>query len=154
MVFNVSTVILALFVFIWLVTLSVLVYRMTTHYNRLSRGISKITLKDILDNLLKSQEILKIRESNIEQAIARIEAQDKTHIQKIGIVRYNPFSDTGGSQSFSLALLDDQDNGLVMTSLYARTGNRWYVKEVRKGRGIELELSKEETTAIKRAQVV
>ena len=40
-----------------------------------------------------------------------------------------------------------------MTSLYARTGNRWYVKEVRSGKGKELELSKEEQSAIKRAQI-
>ena len=51
-----------------------------------------------------------------------------------------------------MAILDESDTGVVMTSLYARTGNRWYVKEVVKGKGKELELSREELAAITQAQ--
>jgi hypothetical protein len=52
-----------------------------------------------------------------------------------------------------MALLDGADNGVVMTSLYGRNGNRWYVKEIHSGKGKNLELSKEEETAIKQAKV-
>jgi hypothetical protein len=46
-------------------------------------------------------------------------------------------------------MLDKNDNGIVMTSLYARTGNRWYIKYIKAGSGLDVELSKEEKSAIK-----
>lgn len=89
----------------------------------------------------------------LAQTITKLEEEEKTHFQKIGIVRFNPFSDTGGSQSFTMALLDKEDNGVVMTSLYARTGNRWYIKSIKDGSGKDVELSREEKAAIKQAKV-
>jgi hypothetical protein len=50
--------------------------------------------------------------------------------QKISIVRFNPFGDTGGDQSFSLAVLDAHDSGYVLTSIHGRQGTRVYVKPV------------------------
>lgn len=153
MVFNGPTVSIIIFLVLWLGVISILVYRMTGHYNNLTRGISRLGLKDVLENLLKEQAVVKTRQAETEGKIREIADLINTHIQKIGIVRFNPFSDTGGSQSFSLVLMDGHNNGIVMTSLYARTGNRWYVKEIREGKGVDLELSKEEISAIRRAQV-
>ena len=72
-------------------------------------------------------------------------------IQKVGIVRFNPFGDTGGNQSFSLSLLDQQDSGLIISSLYTREGVRVFLKPVKKGVS-EYNLSKEEQEAIKKAK--
>ncbi len=152
MVFNSPVVFIALFILIWLSVLSFLVFRMISHYNNLARGATKIGLKEILDNLVREQTISKNRLTGAEQKISDITGLIKTHIQKIGIVRYNPFSDTGGSQSFSLVLLDEYDNGIIITSLYARTGIRWCVKEIKGGKGTTLELSKEEALAVRKAQ--
>jgi len=138
-------------VLVWVAILTLFVFRMIGHYNRLTAGITKTGLRDILESLLSSEERFKKQLVEVGEAIGRVEADGTLHTQRLGIVRFNPFSDTGGSQSFSLALLDAQENGIVITSLYARTGNRWYVKEVRKGRGKDLELSKEEQSAIKKA---
>ncbi len=137
---------------VWLSVLTYVVFRVTRHYNRLTEGISKHSLKEILEHILKTQNNTASRVDTLDRAINALEKDGAFHIQRIGIVRFNPFSDTGGSQSFTLAILDGHDNGLVMTSLYARTGNRWYVKEVRAGKGKELALSKEEQTAIAKAQ--
>jgi hypothetical protein len=155
MVFNGSSFVwlVCFFLILWLSVLSVFLFRMIGHYNRLTRDISERGLKEILEQILKRQQGL-IEETAHLQRTLDIQGKDgELHIQKLGLVRFNPFSDTGGSQSFTLALLDKGDNGWVMTSLYARTGNRWYVKEVRSGKGKELELSKEELAAIKRAQL-
>lgn len=152
MVFNSPVNFIALFILTWLVVLSFLVFQMISHYNNLTRGATKTGLKEVLDNLLNDQTMTKKRLTESEQEISEMTKLIRTHIQKVGIARYNPFSDTGGSQSFSLVLLDGHDNGIVMTSLYARTGNRWYVKEIRGGKGINLELSKEEALAIRKAQ--
>jgi hypothetical protein len=70
--------------------------------------------------------------------------------QRVGLVRYNPFEDTGGNQSFALAMLDADGNGWVLSSLHARTGTRVYAKAVRGGRS-DAPLSEEETAAIRQA---
>lgn len=139
---------------LWLLIVTVMVIRMVSHYNRLTGGVTKGTLREVLDKLLEAKLVNQKEIAALTKAFASLEIQEQTHIQRVGIVRFNPFSDTGGSQSFSMALLDGEDNGIVMTSLYARTGNRWYIKHIQKGKSTDTELSKEEQTAIKRAKPV
>lgn len=76
---------------------------------------------------------------------------NKKNYQKIGFVRFNPFGDTGGSISFVLALLDADNNGIVISSLHGREGNRVYAKEITSG-GSKSQLTEEEQEAIKQAQ--
>jgi hypothetical protein len=66
------------------------------------------------------------------------------------MVRYNPFNDTGGDQSFSLALLDLRDNGFVITSIHGREVDRIYAKQIDNGKS-KHNLSAEEIEAIKEA---
>ncbi len=80
----------------------------------------------------------------------RLEESSPRAFQRVGLVRFNPFEDTGGNQSFALALLDADGNGWVLSSLHARTGTRIYAKAIRGGRS-DGALSDEETTAIKQA---
>ncbi|MEK7543440.1 MAG: DUF4446 family protein [Patescibacteria group bacterium] len=131
--------------------LTYIVAKLQVHYNRLIRGVSGTTLSQVLDGLLTEFQSLKIRTTRAEKAVDQLEVDGRGHIQRIGIVRYNPFSDTGGSQSFTMAILDGESDGVVMTSLYARSGNRWYVKQITKGKGKDIELSKEELSAVKQA---
>lgn len=141
------------FVFIaWIVGLSFVVFRMVHHYNTLVRAANKTGLKDILEVLLETQKNLQGQTKDLYRALEEVKKEGRLHIQHVGLVRFNPFSDTGGSQSFTLSLLDGHDNGLVMTSLYARTGHRWYIKEVKAGKGKELALSKEEQAAVQKAK--
>ena len=134
---------------IWNIILSFFVFRMISHYNRLTFGISTHSLKESLEKILDAYAKNKKDIAVLSQMIAKLETEGLTHLQRIGIVRFNPFSDTGGSQSFTIAILDKEDNGVVMTSLYARTGNRWYIKYIKSGAGLDVELSKEEKAAIK-----
>jgi hypothetical protein len=70
--------------------------------------------------------------------------------QRVGLVRFNPFEDTGGNQSFALALLDADGNGWVLSSLHARSGTRVYAKVISGGRA-EGALSEEESAAVRQA---
>ncbi len=70
--------------------------------------------------------------------------------QKISIVRFNPFGDTGGDQSFALAVLDDHDSGYVLTSIHGRGGTRMYIKPIDFGKS-KYNLSKEEQQVIVQA---
>ncbi|MEK7119098.1 MAG: DUF4446 family protein [Patescibacteria group bacterium] len=153
MEFTQSSMVLSILILlsVWVGALTVLVLRMIGHYNRLTKGVSAIGLKSVLDEILDVQMGLKKQGNALTLELGKLAADGQLHIQRIGIVRFNPFADTGGAQSFTMSLLDGQDNGIVITSLYARTGNRWYVKEVQKGTGKDIELSREEQAAIKKA---
>lgn len=152
MVFNSTfTVILLIGVVVWLGVLTVMLLRMMAHYNRLTRGMTKATLKEVLDAILRTLTTVRSNTEKLDTTVRRLDEDQTYHIQRVGIVRFNPFADTGGAQSFSIALLDKQKNGLVMTSLYARSGNRWYIKNVVAGKGKELSLSKEEEVAVQDA---
>jgi hypothetical protein len=78
------------------------------------------------------------------------EASGRGMLQRVGLVRYNPFEETGGNQSFALALLDGDGDGVVLSSLHARAGTRVYAKELTRGQA-EAALSDEEAEAVRRA---
>ena len=81
---------------------------------------------------------------------AALETAQRRAFQRVGLVRYNPFEETGGNQSFALALLDAAGDGWVLSSLHARSGTRVYAKGITAGRA-DAGLSDEETAAIKQA---
>lgn len=86
----------------------------------------------------------------ITTQVATNEELARRNIQRVGMLRYNAFPDTGSDQSFSVALLDMEGTGLVLTSLYGRTETRTYAKPIQGGKST-YPLSDEETGAIKQA---
>lgn len=151
MVFNFEQVALIISL-IWLIILSVLHFRMYFHYNNLTKGENKKSLNAVLEELLKGVNLFKKDIDNLKLQCDKIEKDQITCIQKIGLLRFNPFKDTGGDQSFILALIDANNSGIVISGLYSRAGTRWYAKRVIKGQGVEHELSDEEKQAIKEAK--
>ena len=108
----------------------------------------------ILDRLLASQmqRLDGVADELMAQGarIRVMEAASRHAVQRVGLVRYNPFEDTGGNQSFALAMLDANGDGWVMSSLHARTGTRFYTKAVKGGLS-DTALSEEEQAAIRQA---
>jgi len=88
----------------------------------------------------------------ISQELEILKKEGEFAVQKVSIVRFNPFSGVGGDQSFSIALLDGNNSGVVITSLYTREGNRIYGKPIKKGVS-EYLLSGEEKQAIEKAKI-
>lgn len=138
---------------IWLGILTFFVVNMLRHYNGLTKGVTQSGLREVLESLMREKRDIQKRLNEIREVLASQQHDGEYHIQRIGIVRFNPFSDTGGAQSFTIAILDKRNNGVVMTSLYARAGNRWYIKELTAGKGKGVELSKEEESAIRKAGI-
>ncbi len=101
--------------------------------------------------LLAQFEELKKSFEKVAKKLEDLENKNQFNIQKIGIVRFNPFQEMGGNQSFSIAILDGKDNGVVITSLYGKEGNRIYGKPIKEG-GSEYLLSEEEKQAIEYAK--
>ena len=104
-------------------------------------------LKEILANL---HELEKKLDKALEE-IKKLEKKQKLSVQKLGVVRFNPFSEVGSDQSFSVALLNDENDGVVITSLYTRQENRVYGKPIKGGQS-EYTLSEEEKKAIEKAK--
>lgn len=143
--------VLAFIVIIWLLGVTFFLYKSVSHYNRLVKGKDKKTLTELLEKILKESDATKEEIEDLKKKVNQIEDQALTHIHKIGLVKFNPFKDIGGKQSFILSLLDGKDSGVVITSLHGRQETRWYVKMIKEGKGVNYELSKEEIEAIKKA---
>ena len=139
-------------IFFWLIFLTIIFYNLYSHYQKLTKGITKKDLKSILEDLLKKFEKESIRVDELVKETQKIQSENGYNIQKMGLVRFNPFSETGGNQSFSLALLDGEDSGLVITSLHSREMTRIYAKPVKKQKADGFELSVEEKQAIKNSK--
>lgn len=84
------------------------------------------------------------------QFSANLHKQLQFAISKQALIRFNPFGDTGGDQSFVLAILDNHNNGVIISSVHARTGTRVYAKEILNGLS-KYNLSDEETIALQKA---
>lgn len=138
----------------WLIGLSIVVFKIYSTYSNISRNSKKESVTALLNEVLEHEE----KNSKIlDQLIAaydKINKDSQAHIQKIGLVRFNPFKDTGGDQSFILALVDAEDTGVIISSLHTRTGTRWYAKSVVKGKGTEYELSDDEIKALRGARLL
>jgi len=139
-------------IFVWLVTLSFFFARILSHYNRITKGVSNKSLKTVLEELLAETQINKKDIDYLKQYSLKLEKDGLLHIQKVGLLRFNPFKDTGGDQSFILSLVDNNNTGVIISALYSRSGTRWYAKKVHKGKGVEYELSEEEKRVLNGSQ--
>jgi len=111
-----------------------------------AKDLEEIIYKQIKKTNEVDSEIKKIIEDN-----KKIKSNLLQCVQKVGVVRFNPFGDVGGNQSFVIALLDNSLSGVIIQSLYSRDGVRVYSKEIKEGKS-EYALGKEEKEAIKMAE--
>ena len=130
--------------FIWCFALTLLITRERQVFKDLTRGITKKDLLSILRQITTSQSTASANIKDLTLKIETIQKLNRTHIQKVGFVRFNPFADTGGDQSFCLCLLDQNNNGIVITSLHSRDTTRLYAKHILESSLKDLILSQEE----------
>ena len=142
------------FIFLWLGILTFFLFRTIKHYQKLTEGIEKKHLQAVLEKILKDLGEKEKQISELLKRVKKLEKENLYNIQKIGLVRFNPFAEVGGNQSFSLALLDGENSGLVISSLHSREVTRIYAKPVKKGRAVGYQLSTEEIQAIKNARKI
>lgn len=109
-------------------------------------------MQGVLDSIIEELHIAKKDIAHLQKTCDTIMTEGRQHIQKVGLLRFNPFKETGGDQSFILSLLDTEDSGIVISGLYSRSGTRWYAKKVKKGVGVEHHLSEEEKEAVRQAK--
>lgn len=120
-------------------------------FDRLIPGTSGQSLESILSELLDHLKTSRKNYETLQKMFHEYQDHSDIFIQHVGLVRFNPFPDTGGDQSFTLALLNGHMNGFVISSLHSRDQTRIYAKPVTHGKGEGFELSREEELAIHRA---
>lgn len=137
-----------------LIIISAFLFKYSYNLNKKIDGLlDKGKIKSFKDIFLSQKQKNENLEEKIKEAFLKIKDLEKISektIQKTGIVRFNPFNEMGGNQSFVIALLDDKNNGFVISSLFVKEGNRVYAKAIKGGKSEHL-LSDEELEAIKRA---
>jgi len=143
--------IFSLLVLLWLTILSYFLYSILSHYNNLIKDSKDTNLKSVLENLLAETKTTRESLEKIKKELEKIKTDNLSHIQKASLLRFNPFNDVGGDQSFVISLLDGYNNGVVISSLHSRVGTRIYAKPIEQGKPKGFEFSKEEELAIKKA---
>ena len=125
--------------------------KLRKQYTDLIAGTSSNNVEQALLAYLESSRKLEKRTASLEERSAKIEAESATHLQNIGVVRYNAFEGVGGEQSFSMAILDDRACGIALTGIYGHAETRVYAKPVENGSSKYL-ISPEESEAIAKAR--
>jgi hypothetical protein len=113
----------------------------------LTRGVDGESLEGVLDAHLELVHQVSEDLDELSSRTSSLETTAEHHFARVGLVRFNPFPDTGGNQSFALAMLDESDDGFIVSSLHSRTGTRLYAKAVAAGKA-DNTLSSEEAEAI------
>jgi hypothetical protein len=150
---GIASIVLAVAVVVLLVLVAILFRRASAFERRfasLTRGEEGKSLEAILDAHLDKVYAVAREVDDLSARSAVLEQAQRRSFQRIGLVRFNPFEDTGGNQSFALALLDQAGDGFVVSSLHARAGTRVYGKAISRGTS-EANLSDEESEALRLA---
>ena len=116
-------------------------------YESFMLGKNAKSMEKEIRNLFTDIEFLKNSVSSNKKEIRLIYRRLKTTYQKLGIVKYDAFNQMGGQLSFSLALLDEKNNGFILNSVHSTEGCYSYTKEIKKGESV-LSLGKEEEEAL------
>ncbi len=133
---------------IWLMGVSVVLYKIFALFNKLTKGVGEVDLKKVLENVISKEELNEVKIADVVRRTTWLEEDGKNHVQKLGLVRFNPFKELGGDHSFSLAILNAEDSGIIVTSLHTRDRTRVYMKDIKNAKS-SFELSDDEIKALK-----
>lgn len=121
--------------------------KLKTKYGRFMNGLSDRNMEELLETCLSNINSVSAKNKDIEVKINDIERNLIQCIQKVGIIRFNAFDNVGSDLSFAIALLDNNDSGIVISGIYARDSSSTYAKPILSGKS-KYSLSAEEIQAI------
>ena len=145
---------LAFFVLIGIAILIGIVWAVITE-KRLKRFFLGKKAKDLEDTIVTLENdisLIKKAKESMEKDIALMNAKLKKSIRGLNTIRFNPFPDQGGNQSFAIGMLNEEGDGVVLSSLYSRDRMSVFAKPI-KNKKSEYELSAEEKEALKKAEI-
>jgi len=147
---NLIIIILLAILLAWTIVLQIWVSRTRKKIKIFLRGKKVKDLEEVIVEQTNRMKGIEGDIKNLSEWNDKLQKICDISIIKVGLIRFNPFKDTGGDQSFVIALLDSKNNGLVLSSLHSREGTRMYTKPIKNGVST-YNLTNEEQEAIKKA---
>lgn len=137
------------------IILIIVVFLLYKKVNKFLIGTNAKNLDESLINIKESIKELENFRSDLEKYLTTVEKRLKKSIQAVHTVRFNPFkgNGSGGNQSFATAFLNEDEHGVVISSLYSREHVSVYSKPIKEGQS-EFELSEEEKEALIKAREI
>jgi len=123
-------ILLALIIFI---SINLKLARMNKRYNTMMKGMDGVNIEQLLLNHIEQVKETVGKVDRLSIDCEKIRETAKKNIQKVGVIRFNAFEDMGSDLSFAIALLDYQNDGMVMSSIYSRSESRMYAKPILAG---------------------
>jgi hypothetical protein len=133
------------------IILSIWLIRQEIRISKLLRGKTITPLEDTIVETLDKQEEIKETQQKIFSYLKSLNERVLSSVQKVNIVRFDPYGEGGGKQSFALALLDENGTGVVLSTLYSRERTSVFAKPVLEYVSTH-ELSEEERHVIQKAK--
>ncbi len=146
MTINILFYILSFFIAIILCWILIIEIRL----KRIFSGFKAKNMESLIAELTKKTKELEEERKKTELQITSIDKRLAQSIRNIETVRFNPFPQVGGNQSFAMSLLNDEGNGVVISSLYSRDRTSLFAKPIKAGQS-EFELTKEEKSVLKKS---
>lgn len=160
-IFIIILIVLMVLVFMLMSQMNRKISRMNRRYNKLLRGRGELDMEGLVsahsrdidlqaNRLLDLSKDIEKKEANILEGLKKMDERTNNSIQNIGLHKYNAFEYSSNELSFSLALLDEDYTGIIITSIYGRDNSTVYGKEVVEGQALQ-SISIEEEIALGRA---
>lgn len=143
---------LVLLVLVLIIIMCVNAVKMKKLKKRFEKFMSKedVNLEELLVQYTKKLNVLLQNEKEMQTSIEHMEKVVKNCVQKVGVVRYQAIQNMGADLSYTVALLDENDDGVVLNGIYGRDGCYTYAKPIQEGKS-SYNLSDEEVQAIEKA---
>lgn len=136
---------------VWVALLSIYLIKTIGHWRRLTKGENNLDLGKVLEKIVTRGDLQANQITQILKELDKSKKRELANFQKHALIRFNPFEEAGGDQSFVIALLDGNNNGIVVSSLHSRGGTRVYAKQVVGAKPATHQFSKEEKEAVEKA---
>ncbi|EJO5348123.1 DUF4446 family protein [Clostridium botulinum] len=133
--------------FIILIINMVSLKKLKEKYKKFMRGTNNKNIEELINNYLDKVDKAKEETEYVKEIYSTLDKRVKSCIQKVAIVRYRAFDDVGSDLSYSIAFLDNDNSGVILTSIFGRNESTTYAKPIDKGIS-RYDLSDEEKQAL------
>lgn len=143
-------IVIVLLLFILVIVLFKSIGRLETRYRKFMRGVNNKNLEELITSELENIEKANKNSEEALEKCHKLSVKMKDCVQKVAMMRYKAFEDVGSDLSFSIAILDDNNDGVILTGIYGRQESTTYAKPVDKGIS-RYDLSEEEICVLNEA---
>lgn len=128
-----GVIVLSVIILIAFISINMRLAKITKKYKELTEGAEGKNLEELILNQTKNLDQLQIELTELKSLFAQLKEFSHETICKVYFKRYNAFPEMGSDLSFSVALLNNKNTGILITSIYGRDENRVYLKPIVKG---------------------